>query len=80
MNLNLGKKLEEFIQERVALDITYNNASEWVRTAIREKINSDREYYEKLEALKADVDIGLAQIKNKQYSDLDFDELIKETN
>jgi len=80
VNLNLGKKLEEFIQERVALDITYNNASEWVRTAIREKINSDREYYEKLEALKADVDIGLAQIKNKQYSDLDFDELIKETN
>lgn len=80
MNLNLGKDLEAFINQRVAVDITYNNASEWVRAAIREKIKSDREYYDQLEALKSDIDVGLRQIKDGQFVDLDFDELIKDTN
>ena len=80
MNLNLGKDLEAFISRKVAMDITYNSASEWVREAIREKINSDREYYEKLEALKADIDVGLTQIENGEFAALDFDALMKETN
>ena len=80
MNLNLGKKLEAFIQERVASDITYNNASEWVRAAIREKIHRDREYYDKLEALKNDIDIGIKQVKNGEFSEINFEQLIKETN
>ena len=44
MNLNLGKELEAFINHTVSTDITYNNASEWVREAIREKINSELQY------------------------------------
>ena len=80
MNLNLGKELEAFISQRVASDMTYNNASEWVREAIREKINNERAYFEKLDALKADVDVGLDQIKDHKFADLDFDTLMKETN
>ncbi|PCJ33580.1 MAG: type II toxin-antitoxin system ParD family antitoxin [Moraxellaceae bacterium] len=80
MNLNLGKDLEAYISQKVATDITYNNASEWVREAIREKIKSDREYFEQLEALKADIDVGLEQIEKGQFADLDFDALMKETN
>jgi len=80
MNLNLEKELEAFINQKVATDVTYNNASEWVRSAIREKINGDCEYYDKLETLKADIDIGLKQIENNQFADLDFDALSKETN
>ncbi len=80
MNLNLGKSLEQFINNSVSTDITYNNASEWVRDAIREKIHRDREYYDKLEALKADIDIGIKQIKNGEFAELDFEALIKETN
>ena len=80
MNLNLGKDLEAYISQKVATDITYNNASEWVREAIREKIKGDREYFEQLEALKADIDVGLEQIEKGQFADLDFDALMKETN
>jgi len=80
MNLNLGKDLEAYISQKVATDITYNNASEWVREAIREKIKGDREYFEQLEALKADIDVGLEQIEKGQFADLDFDTLMKETN
>ena len=80
MNLNLGKNLESFINHSVDTDIAYNNASEWVRDAIREKINRDREYYDKLEALKNDIDIGIKQVKNGEFSEINFEQLIKETN
>ncbi len=80
MNLNLGKSLEQFISNSVSSDITYNNASEWVRDAIREKIHRDREVYDKLEALKTDIDIGVNQIKNGEFAEIDFEALIKETN
>lgn len=80
MNLNLGKDLEAFINQRVASDITYNNASEWVRDAIREKINRDREHFDKLESLKADIDRGIEQIQKGEFSKLNFDQLIKETS
>ena len=80
MNLNLGKELEAYINHTVSTDITYNSASEWVREAIREKINSDLQYNEKLEALKADINIGLDQIKAGQVVEINFDELIKESD
>ncbi|MFT4927676.1 MAG: antitoxin ParD1/3/4 [Phenylobacterium sp.] len=80
MQLDLGQELETFINHKVSTDITYNNASEWVREAIRDKISSDREYHEKLEALKADIDIGLKQIEAGQIVELNFDELMKQTD
>lgn len=44
------------------------------------KINHDRESYDKLEALKADIDVGIEQIKNVDFAELDFETLIKDTN
>jgi Arc/MetJ-type ribon-helix-helix transcriptional regulator len=59
----------------VASDITYSTASEWVRDAITEKINSDGQYRDKLDLLKADIDIGWQQADEGQLSDFDFAKL-----
>lgn len=80
MNINLGKELEKFINQQVAIDATYSTASEWVRDAIRKKIEGERSYHEQLNALKADIDSGLQQIENGQFVDVDFDTLMKETD
>ena len=80
MQLDLSQDLENFINQQVETDITYKDASEWIREAIREKINNDRQYHDKLSALKTDIDIGLEQIENGQVVELDFEQLIKATD
>ena len=43
-------------------------------------MKNEREYYEKLKSLKSDLVMGLKQIENKQFVDLDFDTLFKESD
>jgi antitoxin ParD1/3/4 len=58
-NVNLTKELDEFVASRVAGGL-YANASEVMRTALRVLERDEREYEEKLAALRAAIDKGLA--------------------
>jgi antitoxin ParD1/3/4 len=58
-NVNLTKELDEFVASRVAGGL-YANASEVMRTALRLLEKEEREYEEKLAALRAAIADGLA--------------------
>jgi antitoxin ParD1/3/4 len=58
-NVSLTKELDEFVASRVEGGL-YANASEVMRTALRLLEKEEREYEEKLAALRAAIDEGLA--------------------
>jgi antitoxin ParD1/3/4 len=58
-NVNLPEKLDKFITAKVEAG-DYANASEVMRTALRLLERDEREYEEKLAALRAAIDKGLA--------------------
>lgn len=58
-NVNLPEKLDQFITAKVESG-EYANASEVMRTALRLLERDEREYEEKMAALRAAIDDGLA--------------------
>jgi antitoxin ParD1/3/4 len=58
-NVSLTKELDEFVASRVEGGL-YANASEVMRTALRLLEKEEREYEEKLAALRVAIDEGLA--------------------
>ncbi len=56
-NIELTPELEQFIAGRVAEGF-YEDASDVVRAALRKLESEDREYQEKLTALRAAIDEG----------------------
>ncbi|MGD0519837.1 MAG: type II toxin-antitoxin system ParD family antitoxin [Terracidiphilus sp.] len=58
-NVNLPKKLDQFVTSTVKAG-HYANASEVMRTALRLLEKEEREYEQKLAALRAAIDEGLA--------------------
>lgn len=58
-NVSLPEKLDQFITAKVESG-DYANASEVMRTALRVLERDEREYEEKLAALRAAIDEGLA--------------------
>jgi len=58
-NVSLTKELDEFVSSRVEGGL-YANASEVMRTALRLLEKEEREYEEKLAALRAAIADGLA--------------------
>jgi len=58
-NVSLTKELDQFIAAKVEAGL-YANASEVMRTALRVLERDEREYEEKLAALRAAIDKGLA--------------------
>ena len=58
-NVSLPEKLDQFITAKVEAG-DYANASEVMRTALRVLERDEREYEEKLAALRAAIDEGLA--------------------
>ena len=58
-NVSLTKELDQFVSSRVEGGL-YANASEVMRTALRLLEKEEREYEEKLAALRAAIDEGLA--------------------
>jgi antitoxin ParD1/3/4 len=58
-NVSLPEKLDQFITAKVAAG-DYANASEVMRTALRVLERDEREYEEKLAALRAAINEGLA--------------------
>lgn len=78
MNLHLGKELEAFIDGEVSTNITYLDASEWVREAIREKINNDRHYQQSIQALRADIDKSWQAADEGKAVDFDVEQMMRE--
>lgn len=58
-NVSLTKELDQFIASKVETGL-YANASEVMRTALRVLERDEREYEEKLAALRTAIDRGLA--------------------
>ena len=58
-NVSLTKELDQFIASKVEAGL-YANASEVMRTALRLLERDEREYEEKLAALRGAIDEGLA--------------------
>jgi antitoxin ParD1/3/4 len=58
-NVNLTKELDQFVASRVESGL-YSNASEVMRTALRLLERDEREYEEKMAALRAAIAEGLA--------------------
>jgi antitoxin ParD1/3/4 len=58
-NVSLTKELDQFIAAKDEAGL-YANASEVMRTALRVLERDEREYEEKLAALRAAIDKGLA--------------------
>lgn len=78
MNLQLGKDLEAFINSEVSENIAYVDASEWVREAIRDKINNNRHYQETMQALRSDIDKAWLAADEGKTVDFDVDEMMRE--
>jgi antitoxin ParD1/3/4 len=58
-NVSLTKELDQFVAAKVEAGL-YANASEVMRTALRLLEKEEREYEEKIAALRAAIDQGLA--------------------
>ena len=70
MNVSLTPALEEMVQKKVASGL-YNSASEVIREALRMLAENDKIQNAKLMALREDVDVGLRQLDNGQFTEYD---------
>ena len=70
MHVSLTEKLDQYVREKIASGL-YNNASEVVREALREKILSEQRQQAELEALHAEIDIGWQQAERGDFADFD---------
>lgn len=60
MHISLTETLEKWVRDKVESGL-YSNASEVIREALRERIRAERTEAEDVEALRAQIDIGLQQ-------------------
>lgn len=60
MHISLTETLEKWVRDKVESGL-YSNASEVIREALRERIRAERTEAEDIEALRAQIDIGLQQ-------------------
>lgn len=76
MNVSLTPVLEKLIQKKVKSG-AYNNASEVVREALRLLEEQDKIKELKLKKLKAELQTGLDQLNNQQYSNKSLQSIAK---
>lgn len=74
MHVSLTDKLDQYVREKVQSGL-YNNASEVVREALRQQISREHEQALSLEALRAELDIGIAEADAGLATPYDFDAL-----
>lgn len=71
MHVSLTEKLDQYVREKVQSGL-YNNASEVVREALRQQITREHEQALSLEALRAELDKGIAEIERGELVEVDF--------
>ncbi len=74
MHVSLTDRLEAWVREKVDSGL-YNNASEVIREALRAKMRAEMSEAERLEALKAEIQIGLDQLDRGETETLTLDHL-----
>lgn len=72
MNISLTPKLESYVKQKVEGGM-YNSASEVIREALRLLEERDALQSIKLEALRQDINQGLASLDNGEGKPLDID-------
>jgi len=77
MHISLTPQLEEIVKTKVNSGL-YNNSSEVIREALRIMLNQDEVYQAKLETLRKELDIGITQLENGEFSDKTITEIIAE--
>jgi antitoxin ParD1/3/4 len=70
MNVSLTPALEKMVQQKVASGL-YNSASEVIREALRLLAQNDKLQHAKLTALREDVEVGIRQLDNGQFTEYD---------
>ena len=63
MNVTLSPELEQIVNQRLATGL-YNSVSEVIREALRLLHEQDQLLEFRLEELRREIDIGLAQLRN----------------
>ena len=77
MHVSLTDRLEAWVREKVDSGL-YNNSSEVIREALRAKMRAEMSEAERLEALKAEIQIGLDQLDRGETETLTLDQLKSE--
>jgi len=78
MNISLTPELMQLVQKKVASGM-YNNASEFVREAIRNVDTNEEILYElKLAKLKKTLQPGIHDAENGIYADYSFGQLMRD--
>ncbi len=72
MNVSLTPELEEWVQSKVNTGF-YGSSSEVVRDALRLLHQFESERLRKLDELRADLQIGLEQLKARKRQEFDGD-------
>jgi antitoxin ParD1/3/4 len=76
MNVNLTPQLEELIRRKVQSGL-YNSASEVVREALRLLDEQDRIRTVRLEGLRREIQIGLAELDRSDVAPRGIEEAIR---
>jgi len=78
MNISLTHELMQLVQQKVAGGM-YNNASEFIREAIRNVDTNEKILYElKLAKLKQTLQSGIHDAEHGVYADYSFDTLMQD--
>ena len=67
-HISLTETFEKWVREKVESGL-YSNSSEVIREALRERIRAERTEVEDVEALRAQIDIGLQQAERRELLD-----------
>lgn len=74
MHISLTETLEKWVRDKVESGL-YSNASEVIREALRERIRAERTEAEDIEALRAQIDVGLQQAEGGELLDWTMDDV-----
>lgn len=74
MHISLTDRLEAWVRSKVESGL-YNNASEVIREALRTQMRAESTQAEDLEALRAQIDIGLQQAERGELLDWSMDDI-----
>lgn len=77
MHISLTDRLEAWVREKVESGL-YNNASEVIREALRTQMRAEQTREEKLEALRAELQIGIDQAERGEFVEWDKDAFLAE--